>query len=241
MGLINISRIQGGTLSVPTPPPGIDTLFNDGGIWYFKDSDGIVQTIAAGIITATGPQGPIGPTGPQGLQGPIGPTGPQGLQGPIGPTGPQGLQGPIGPTGPQGLQGPIGPTGPQGLQGPIGPTGPQGLQGPIGATGPQGLQGPIGATGPQGLQGPIGPTGPSLRIKSGHINPGSFSGTPLSVSVLFTNPYPNSDYSVFVGGDNPRTWSVSGRSSTGFTIHSNSSVPLTGITYWQTIEIGENN
>jgi hypothetical protein len=38
-------------------------------------------------IGATGPTGPQGATGSDGLQGPIGPTGADGLQGPIGPTG----------------------------------------------------------------------------------------------------------------------------------------------------------
>jgi hypothetical protein len=123
MGLINISRVSG-SASVPTPPTGVDTLFNDSGIWYFKDSTGIVQTIAAGIITATGPQGPTGPTG---SQGPIGPTGANGVNG---------VDGATGPTGPQGVTGSQGPIGPTGSQGPIGPTGPQGIQGATGATGP---------------------------------------------------------------------------------------------------------
>lgn len=122
MGLINISRISGGTSGVPTPPQGVDTLFNDGGIWYFKDSNGLVQTIAAGIITATGP---AGPQGEQGIQGEQGPTGSQGPQGPIGATGPQGEQG---------IQGITGATGPQGIQG---------IQGATGATGPG-----ISSTGP---------------------------------------------------------------------------------------------
>ena len=106
MGLINISRVSGGSASVPTPPDGIDTLFNDNGIWYFKDSDGITTTIAAGVITAVGPTGPTGP------EGPIGPEGPEGPQGETGATGATGPQGETGATGPTGPEGPIGPTGP---------------------------------------------------------------------------------------------------------------------------------
>ena len=64
-----------------------------------------------------GPQGPIGPRGPQGIAGPQGPEGPQGI------AGPQGETGPVGPTGATGPQGPIGLTGPTGPQGPVGPAG----------------------------------------------------------------------------------------------------------------------
>jgi hypothetical protein len=137
-----------------------------------------------GTLVATGPQGPAGLQGIQGLPGATGPEGPQGLQGtqgltgatgPEGPQGPQGLPGATGPEGPQGPQGlpgatgPEGPQGPQGLPGATGPEGPQGPQGLPGATGPEGPQGPQGlpgATGPegpqgsQGLPGATGPEGP---------------------------------------------------------------------------------
>ena len=150
------------------------------GFWYFN---GTIW------VQAIGPQGPIGATGPQGvqgIQGTIGATGAQGLQGiqgPVGATGAVGAQGPVGATGAQGLQGiqgPVGATGaagPQGIQGipgttgatgatgaagAVGATGPVGPQGLAGATGPQGLQGiqgPVGATGAAGAQGPVGATG----------------------------------------------------------------------------------
>ena len=76
---------------------------------------------------ATAVVGPVGPTGPQGIEGPQGPDGSQGIQGPQGLTGAQGTQGEVGPTGATGLQG---------IQGPIGVTG---------AQGPQGVQGPMPA------------------------------------------------------------------------------------------------
>jgi hypothetical protein len=263
MGLINISRVAGGSASVPTPPTGVDTLFNDNGIWYFKDSDGLTQTIAAGIITAVGPTGPTGPEGPIGPTGPQGIQGEQGIQGIEGPIGPEGPMGATGPQGEQGLQGPIGPqgaTGPQGEigpEGPIGATGPQGEQGiqgeigpegPIGATGPQGEVGPIGptgATGPQGIQGeqgPIGPTGPSLPIKSGVVSGSLFTGANvLTTEITFNSAYSDTNYSVSVIGELPRTWSIEDKSTTGFTINSNSSTSFTQSVYWQTIIYGENN
>ena len=109
-----------------------------------------------------GPQGQIGPRGPQGIPGAVGPEGPQGiagLQGPVGPAGPQGPAGEAGPQGPIGLTGPQGPQGPIGLTGPAGPQGIQGEPGPAGAVGPTGPQGPVGLTGPAGPQGPAGATG----------------------------------------------------------------------------------
>ena len=99
------------------------------------------QYICNGQTGATGPQGPIGLTGPAGATGPQGPIG---LTGPAGATGPQG---PIGLTGPAGATGPQGPIG---LTGSAGATGPQG---PIGLTGPTGPQGPVGLTGPAGASG----------------------------------------------------------------------------------------
>lgn len=111
--------------SILNPSSGKVTFFVDeNGLPKVKDESGVVSDFV-------GPQGPIGNTGPQGIQG---------IQGPIGNTGPQGIQGPVGPVGPQG---PIGNTGPQGPQGPIGLTGPQG---PAGADGQDGVGVPAGGT-----------------------------------------------------------------------------------------------
>ena len=49
MGIINISRIVGSPADVPTPPTGVDSLFNDGGTWYFKDDLGNVSVLATGV------------------------------------------------------------------------------------------------------------------------------------------------------------------------------------------------
>jgi collagen type VII alpha len=125
----------------------------------------------AGIIGATGVQGPTGNTGPQGIQGSPGPTGSVGS---TGPTGPQGI---TGATGPQGTQGSPGPTGSVGS---TGPTGPQGQTGPQGATGPTGAQGPQGPTGPAGSAGNVvlfgDATGPALSNQVWNL-----SGNPLTV------------------------------------------------------------
>lgn len=365
MGLINISRVSGGSASVPTPPEGVDTLFNENGIWYFKDSNGITTTIAAGIITAVGPTGPTGP------EGPIGPTGPQGEQGI------QGIQGPIGPTGPTGPQGEIG------LTGATGATGPQGRDGitaglvyffnesqssdvsgykvlslePV-VNGQQIVTTTLPGSStdnlissyitpelgftiiPTGVQrfnlyflkeaendnvdvsvelnladssgNIIGPTLSSssvsvdwlsgtepveinvdivlptinvdvtnrmivriyannqtssandlkyytegtaysfvitsvgqniirLKEKCGYVPGASFSGTELAYNVSFTTDFDNTNYAAFVNGEDVRTWSISNKTNSGFTINSNSSTALSGDVYWTAKEYGENN
>lgn len=65
-------------------------------------------------VPVPGPQGPVGPRGPQGIAGPQGPEGPQGEIGSQGPVGPAGATGATGPQGPVGLTGPTGPQGPAG-------------------------------------------------------------------------------------------------------------------------------
>ena len=85
-----------------------------------------------------GPAGPIGATGPQGIQGL------PGTNGAAGATGSQGIQGLTGTTGA------VGATGPQGPQGDQGPQGIAGTNGNDGATGPQGPQGIAGTNGTNG-------------------------------------------------------------------------------------------
>ena len=86
-----------------------------------KDYDDYALT-----ISAVGPRGEPGLTGPIGAEGPPGQIGPEGPAGPIGPEGATGVAGPPGSAGATGLQGPpgvAGPTGADGLTGPIGPPG----------------------------------------------------------------------------------------------------------------------
>ncbi len=54
--------------------------------------DSAISSIETQIQNISGPTGPSGATGPQGIQGPSGATGPQGIQGPIGDTGSTGPQ-----------------------------------------------------------------------------------------------------------------------------------------------------
>jgi collagen type VII alpha len=133
------------------------------------------------VLGQTGPQGPKGDTGPQGVGISVKGTVPSSAYLPqegntvgdmwiaadsghgwawqenetwldIGP-----VQGPVGPTGPQGVQGVAGA---RGMQGAVGPQGSQGAPGAAGAPGMQGATGPQGNPGPQGVPGSTGPTGP---------------------------------------------------------------------------------
>ena len=71
---------------------------------------------------------------------------------------------------------------------------------------------------------------PSIKALSGSV--ASFFGTPFSSSVTFASPYATNLYAVSVIGEDLRAWSVSDKTTTGFTINSNSSVSLTGPIYW---------
>ena len=137
-------------------------------------------------------KGPIGETGPQGIQGVQGPQGERGPAGADGAAGPQGLKGDKGDTGAQGPKGDTGPTGQEGPQGPKGdaftyadftveqlaalkgPKGDKGDKGDTGATGPQGIKGDTGATGPKGDTGEQGPQG--LKGDKGDTGPKGDTG-----------------------------------------------------------------
>lgn len=69
-------------------------------------------------------------------------------------------------------------------------------------------------------------------LKAGSGSAVSFSGTPRTASFTFTSAYSNNNYAVNVTGEDARTWTIQSKSSTGFTINSNSSVALTGPVYW---------
>jgi hypothetical protein len=160
----------------------------------------------------------------------------QGNTGVAGATGIQGSTGVQGLTGATGVQGIQGQTGVQGSTGVQGFTGIFGFTGVAGATGIQGITGLLGQTGVQGITG----IGAGLHIKSGVVAAASFSGTPLTYSVTFTNAFPNTSYSITItGGTDVRVWSYSGKTASGFTINSNSITALTGEVSWQATTIGD--
>lgn len=77
------------------------------------------------------------------------------------------------------------------------------------------------------------------QFKSGKINKILFSGQPYTYDIQFTNILPNTDYSITVTGKDLRIWSIENESVSGFTINTNSNVPLSNDTFWQLITVGE--
>lgn len=100
--------------AIANPADALLVFDTDSGCFFYYSTQWI------SLCKLSGPVGPTGPAGANGLQGATGDTGPQGLQGVTGPTGD---------TGPQGLQGVTGATGDTGPQGITGPTGPLGTAG----------------------------------------------------------------------------------------------------------------
>lgn len=122
-------------------------------------------------------------------------------------------------------------SGTEGLQGPQGPQGAQGIQGPQGDTGDQGIQ---GDTGPQGATGSIDGVA-TFQIWSGTFSASSMTGTPLYYDV--TIPTSLNDYIVTIESDTPRDWSITNKTSTTFTVESNSTSPITDIVSWNAQEL----
>lgn len=77
------------------------------------------------------------------------------------------------------------------------------------------------------------------QIKSGKVDKNLFSGQPYTYNVIFSNLLPDTDYSITVTGKDLRIWSIENESISGFTINTNSNVPLSENTFWQLITIGE--
>ena len=80
-----------------------------------------------------------------------------------------------------------------------------------------------------------------LKTKSGIENASGFTGNPKIKVITFTTPFSNNNYSVVITGEDNRNWTVQSKSSTGFTINSNSNPLFTGNAFWQAIEVGESN
>jgi hypothetical protein len=81
--------------------------------------------------------------------------------------------------------------------------------------------------------------GLDLGIKSGTVRGVDFTGTPLTIKVTFTTPYPDTDYSVNVTGSINRNFTFESKTAASFIISSNSSTSFSDDVDWFTIKYGE--
>lgn len=102
------------------------------------------------------------------------------------------------------------------------------LNGAAGNTVMLGTNGQLYITGSYGGGG----GGGSNVIKAGSVAPSSFSLNPSQSSVSFTTPMANTNYGVSVIGGDARSWTIESKTTSSFTINTNSSVPLTTSASW---------
>ena len=74
---------------------------------------------------------------------------------------------------------------------------------------------------------------PRTHVEFGVISGSSFTGTPQIYNIVYANSFPNNIYVVSIIGEDARVWSTANRSTTGFTISSNSNAPLAGMVMWR--------
>lgn len=77
-----------------------------------------------------------------------------------------------------------------------------------------------------------GTTPGGSSVKSDSVSNSSFSGTPRTAAVTFGTAFSDTNYAITITGEDARSWTIQSKTASGFTINSNSSVALTGTTYW---------
>ncbi len=79
----------------------------------------------------------------------------------------------------------------------------------------------------------------TLKTKAGSVSDVSFTGNPRKSTVTFVTPFDN-NYAIAITGEDSRTFTIESKLSGSFIINTNSSVAMTGTTYWTATEFGEN-
>jgi hypothetical protein len=82
-------------------------------------------------------------------------------------------------------------------------------------------------------------TGGTLKIKSGTVAAGSFSGNPKKYAVVFAASFASTSYEVHITGADSRAWSWESKATTGFTINASANQVLTGNVDWTAVYSGE--
>lgn len=74
---------------------------------------------------------------------------------------------------------------------------------------------------------------PVSHIEYGMVSGSAFDGIIKTFDISYTNPYSTDIYIISVIGDDARIWTTNNRSTTGFTINTNSTQPLNGMVMWR--------
>jgi len=78
-----------------------------------------------------------------------------------------------------------------------------------------------------------------LKTKVGSIANTSFGSNPLTASITFTTAFADTNYGVVITGEDARAWTIQNKTTSGFVVNTNSSVGLSGTTYWNATIYGE--
>lgn len=81
--------------------------------------------------------------------------------------------------------------------------------------------------------------GLDLGIKSGSVRGTEFTGNPKTYKVIFTTPYPDTDYSINITGSINRNFTFESKTAASFIINSNSNTAFSDNVDWTTIKYGE--
>lgn len=87
------------------------------------------------------------------------------------------------------------------------------------------------------VAGPPGPPGAPTKV--GVVPGSSFTGAPRRFAVVFTTPYVDDAYGVFMSGTDGRTYTYENRTAEGFIINANAGSAIIGEVSWQAPRIGE--
>jgi len=77
----------------------------------------------------------------------------------------------------------------------------------------------------------------SVHVEKGIISGSNFTGTPLIYNIIYANAYPNNIYTIGIIGEDARIWTANNRTTTGFTISSNSNQSILGMVMWRVEQI----
>lgn len=89
------------------------------------------------------------------------------------------------------------------------------------------------------VDGTVRTTTIGLKTKANSVAGTSFAGNPKKYTVVFTTPYPNTNYSVSISANVNRTFTWESKTVNGFTINTNSNTSFTENVDWVTTQHGE--